>query len=203
MDLTDFLTWRATGSLARSTCTVTCKWTYLGHEGCWDADFFRSIGLGALADEQFRRIGTEIVPGGTRLAAGLTADAATDLGLKLGTPVAAGLIDAHAGGVGTVGARGTAGTALTRMAYVFGTSACTMTTTRSRRSFPAFGGPISRPWCRGFGSMRADSQSPAQQLTISYRCIRIRHRRHRRHIKISGRSPTCSPPRWTRAAVQR
>uniref|UniRef100_UPI001D69AFBB FGGY family carbohydrate kinase n=1 Tax=Burkholderia sp. Ac-20379 TaxID=2703900 RepID=UPI001D69AFBB len=28
-DLTDFLTWRATGDLARSTCTVTCKWTYL------------------------------------------------------------------------------------------------------------------------------------------------------------------------------
>jgi D-ribulokinase len=27
MDLTDFLTWRSTGSLARSTCTVTCKWT--------------------------------------------------------------------------------------------------------------------------------------------------------------------------------
>ena len=29
-DLADFLTWRATGSLARSICTVTCKWTYLG-----------------------------------------------------------------------------------------------------------------------------------------------------------------------------
>ncbi|MBN9445285.1 MAG: ribulokinase, partial [Bosea sp.] len=28
-DLPDFLTWRASGSLARSTCTVTCKWTYL------------------------------------------------------------------------------------------------------------------------------------------------------------------------------
>lgn len=35
-DLTDFLTWRATGSLARSVCTVTCKWTYLAHENRWD-----------------------------------------------------------------------------------------------------------------------------------------------------------------------
>ena len=31
-DLTDFLTWKATGSLARSQCTLTCKWTYLAHE---------------------------------------------------------------------------------------------------------------------------------------------------------------------------
>jgi len=141
MDLTDFLTWRATGSLARSTCTVTCKWTYLGHEDRWDAGFFRSVGLGVLADEEFCRIGTEIVPGGTRLAAGLTAEAASELGLKPGTSVAAGLIDAHAGGVGTVGARGAAGTALTRMAYVFGTSACTMSSTTNPVFVPGVWGP--------------------------------------------------------------
>jgi sugar (pentulose or hexulose) kinase len=40
-DLADFLTWRATGDLARSTCTVTCKWTYLAHEQRWDAELFR------------------------------------------------------------------------------------------------------------------------------------------------------------------
>ncbi|MDP1363214.1 FGGY-family carbohydrate kinase, partial [Klebsiella variicola] len=43
-------------------------------------------------------------------------------------------IDAHAGGIGTVGARGATGSVLTRMAYVFGTSACTMSTTAA----PAF-----------------------------------------------------------------
>src|SRR5690606_27458988 len=42
-------------------------------------------------------------------------------------PVAAGMIDAHAGGIGTVGADGDAESCL---AYVFGTSSCTMTTTR-------------------------------------------------------------------------
>ena len=31
-DLADFLTWTASGSLARSQCTLTCKWTYLAHE---------------------------------------------------------------------------------------------------------------------------------------------------------------------------
>jgi len=142
MDLTDFLTWRATGSLARSICTVTCKWTYLAHEHRWDADYFRSIGLGALADERFRRIGANaIVPGGTALAGGLTAEGAADLGLAAGTPVAAGLIDAHAGGVGTVGARGAAGTVESRMAYVFGTSACTLTTTREPAFVPGVWGP--------------------------------------------------------------
>ncbi len=133
-DLTDFLTWRATGSEARSLCTVTCKWTYLAHENRWDEAYFRAVGLGALADEGFERIGTEFVPGGTPLGSGLTPLAASDLGLLPGTAVAAGLIDAHAGGIGTVGARGGPGTVLTRMAYVFGTSACTMTTTAQ----PAF-----------------------------------------------------------------
>ncbi len=129
MDLADFLTWRASASLARSVCTLTCKWTYLAHESRWDESYFRKIGLGALADERFRRIGTEVVAPGTPLGSGLTAEAAAELGLAPGTPVAAGLIDAHAGGLGTVGARGGAGTLLSRMAYVFGTSACTLTST--------------------------------------------------------------------------
>jgi len=140
-DLTDYLTWRCTGSLARSICTVTCKWTYLAHEARWDEGYFRKVGLGVLADEGFARIGTEIVPGGTPLGAGLTEMAAADLGLTSGTPIAAGLIDAHAGGIGTVGARGDAGTALTRMAYVFGTSACTMSTTSEPAFVPGVWGP--------------------------------------------------------------
>ena len=64
--------------------------------------------------------------------------------------MAAGLIDAHAGGIGTVGARGGPGDVLTRMAYVFGTSACTMTTTetagfRERRMGSIFLGDGPRP----------------------------------------------------------
>ncbi|RWD67524.1 MAG: ribulokinase [Mesorhizobium sp.] len=141
MDLADFLTWRATGSLARSTCTVTCKWTYLAHEARWDDAYFRKIGLGALADESFARIGTEIVAPGSALSGGLTKGAAAELGLLPGTPVAAGMIDAHAGGIGSVGARGGAGDVTTRMAYVFGTSACTMTTTRQAAFVPGVWGP--------------------------------------------------------------
>ena len=137
-DLTDFLTWRATGDLSRSTCTVTCKWTYLAHEGRWDESYFRAIGLGVLADEAFARIGQTIVEPGTPLGSGLTARAAAELGLRTGTPVATGVIDAHAGGIGTVGADGDPESCL---AYVFGTSSCTMTTTRSPVFVPGVWGP--------------------------------------------------------------
>jgi len=58
-DLTDFLTWKATGALERSSCTVTCKWTYLAHEGRWDEGYFHAIGLGDLAEDGFARIGTD------------------------------------------------------------------------------------------------------------------------------------------------
>ncbi|MEK6386925.1 MAG: FGGY-family carbohydrate kinase, partial [Paraburkholderia tropica] len=137
-DLTDFLTWRASGDLARSTCTVTCKWTYLAHEQRWDESYFRAVGLNVLADEGFVRIGERVVEPGTPLGQGLTAQAAAELGLRAGTPVAAGVIDAHAGGIGTVGADGAPESCL---AYVFGTSSCTMTTTREPVFVPGVWGP--------------------------------------------------------------
>ncbi|WP_144158000.1 FGGY-family carbohydrate kinase [Paraburkholderia sp. BCC1885] len=137
-DLTDFLTWRATGDLSRSTCTVTCKWTYLAHERRWDESYFRTVGLGVLADEGFARIGQSVVDAGTPLGSGLTPGAAVELGLLPGTPVATGVIDAHAGGIGTVGADGDAEA---NLAYVFGTSSCTMTTTRSPVFVPGVWGP--------------------------------------------------------------
>lgn len=140
-DLADYLTWRATGGLARSICTLTCKWTYLGHENRWDSSYFHAVGLGDLAAEGFARIGTQVVPGGTALGDGLASHAAADLGLPPGTAVGAGLIDAHAGGIGTVGARGGEGGALSRMAYVFGTSACTMTSTAAPAFVPGVWGP--------------------------------------------------------------
>ena len=138
MDLTDFLTWRATGDLARSVCTVTCKWTYRAHERRWDESYFRAIGLGVLADEDFVRIGRSVVEPGTPLGQGLTAAAARELGLRAGTPVAAGVIDAHAGGLATVGVSGDASASL---AYVFGTSSCTMTTTCEPVFVPGVWGP--------------------------------------------------------------
>ncbi|MEO8243989.1 MAG: FGGY-family carbohydrate kinase [bacterium] len=140
MDLTDFLTWRASGDLARSVCTVTCKWTYMAQEGRWDADYFKSVGLGELADEGFKRIGANVVPAGSALGTGLSERTAEDFGLVAGTPVAAGLIDAHAGGIGSVGAQ-SGGGAEANLAYVFGTSSCTMTSTKEPVFIPGVWGP--------------------------------------------------------------
>ncbi len=139
-DLTDFLTWRATGSLARSICTVTCKWTYLGHEHRWDESYFQAVGLEELAADGFFRIGSEVVDPGTPVGGGLSLQAAKELGLVAGTPVGAGLIDAHAGGIGSVGPRDGGGPTA-NLGYVFGTSSCTMTTTRTPVFVPGVWGP--------------------------------------------------------------
>ena len=140
-DLTDFLTWKATGALDRSSCTVTCKWTYLAHENRWDESYFREIGLGDLATDGFSRIGKSVVHPGTALGNGLTVEAAARMKLSPGIAVAAGLIDAHAGGVGTVAASGGAEDATLCLGYVFGTSSCTMTTTEAPTFVPGVWGP--------------------------------------------------------------
>jgi D-ribulokinase len=144
LDLTDYLTFRATGSLARSVCTVGCKWTYLAHEHRWSDNFLQRIGLGDLAADGHRRIGSEIVQPGTRLAGGLSEAAARDLGLLPGTPVGAGLIDAHAGGIGTIGGRSLDGGAAdpqSRIAFIMGTSNCTMAVAPEARFVNGVWGP--------------------------------------------------------------
>ena len=143
-DLADYLTWRATGMTTRSMCTLTCKWTYLAHERRWSRPFFERIGLTELLDKNCARIGSEIVEPATALGKGLTPESATALGLPAGTPVGASLIDAHAGGIGTIGGQGTGGApvnVLDRLAYIMGTSACIMATTETPRFVPGVWGP--------------------------------------------------------------
>lgn len=143
-DLADYLTFRATGSPARSICTVTCKWTYLAHEQRWSDDYFQRIDLPELCEDNYARIGREIVEPGMPVGQGLAATAAAEFGLPLGTPVGAALIDAHAGGVGTIGGRlaGEGGVNIQeRLAYIMGTSACIMASTAEARFVPGIWGP--------------------------------------------------------------
>jgi D-ribulokinase len=141
--LTDWLSFRATGSLARSLCTVACKFGYLAHEGRWPGEFLDSVGLRALTADGFARLGSEIVAPGTPLGQGLTAEAARAMGLRPGTPVGAGLIDAHAGALGTLGARsdGAAGDPRRRMALILGTSSSCMAVSDEPRFIDAVWGP--------------------------------------------------------------
>src|SRR6266403_180243 len=152
-DLADYLSFRATGSASRSICTVTCKWTYLAHEKRWSDSYFERIGLGELVADNCATIGSRIVEPGTALGRGLTSAAASELGLARGTPVAASLIDAHAGGIGTLGGRDRDGEPIPvvgRLAYVMGTSACIMATTTEPRFVPGIWGPYFSGMVSGF-----------------------------------------------------
>ena len=197
-DLADYLTWRATGSLARSSCTLTCKWTYLAHEGRWDPTYFRQVGLGPLADEGYARIGTEVVVPGAALGDGLTEQAAVDLGLRAGTPVGTGLIDAHAGGIGTVGAGG-ADDITSTMAYVFGTSSCTMTSTTDPVMVPGVWGPYHSAMVPGLW-LNEGGQSAAGAAIERLLAGHPAHEAARAEAKKSGRA---LPDFLARAALSR
>ena len=149
-DLTDFLSFRATGSLTRSACPAACKFGYLAHEKRWPDEFFDSIGLGFLKDDHHARIGSAAVWPGAPLGRGLTAEAAAAMALRPGTPVGAGLVDAHAGAAGTLGAR--AGGAQVdprrRLALILGTSSSCMALSDE----PRFVGGI---WGPHFGALTA------------------------------------------------
>lgn len=145
-DLADYLVYEACRVDVRSLCTVVCKWTYLGHEGGqgrWDESFFAALDLSDLFSPS--RVGERVQPLGTR-AGGLTAAAARDLGLRENTTVAVGIIDAHAGGIGSLGMTAD-GASLSEaqlertLALIGGTSSCHMATSPTPRFVEGVWGP--------------------------------------------------------------
>ncbi|XP_063795331.1 FGGY carbohydrate kinase domain-containing protein isoform X2 [Pseudophryne corroboree] len=155
-DLPDFLTWKATGTLTRSLCTLVCKWTYSPDRG-WDDSFWKEIGLEDLLDENYARIGNQVVSPGSSVGNNLTPEAARDLGLPEGIAVGASLIDAHAGGLGVIGADVT-GCHLpcenqpitSRLALICGTSSCHMAISESPLFVPGVWGPYYSAMVPGF-----------------------------------------------------
>lgn len=117
-DLADYLVYRASGRKVRSVCTQVCKWTYLAHEQRWDPSLLKQLDLDDLITSG--KVGHTILEPGT--AAGtLTNAAASELGLTTHTTVAVGMIDAHAGGIGTIGENPES-----TLVIVGGTSSCHM-----------------------------------------------------------------------------
>jgi FGGY-family pentulose kinase len=138
-DLPDYLVYQATGLDVRSACTTTCKWTYLCHEnpasdgsiGRWDDSYFKEIGLEDLSTDNYAKIGKIVRPVGEAVGAGLSKEAALNLGLVPGTPVAVSIIDAHAGGLGLLGmnlndSKNESDQYASRIALIGGTSSCHM-----------------------------------------------------------------------------
>jgi FGGY-family pentulose kinase len=139
-DLADFLSWKATGSLARSQSTLTCKWTYLGHsEQKWRHDFLTQVGLDDLIDKA--ALPQTASPVGADLGR-LTQAAADNLGLTTACHVGAGLIDAHAGALGVLGAFTADVETIDRhLALIAGTSSCVMALSAEDRPTTGVWGP--------------------------------------------------------------
>lgn len=157
-DLPDFLTWKASGSLSRSLCSVVCKWTYqadgVGTQG-WNDDFLNAIGLQDLKTNNYIKIGNEVKAPGDPCGEGLTEKAAAELGLAPNTPVATSLVDAHCGGLGTLGCMATglseqSNPLTSRLALVCGTSSCHMTVSDEPVFVPGVWGPYFSAMVPGF-----------------------------------------------------
>lgn len=151
-DLPDYLTYRATDSVARSNCSLTCKFSYVApgvsvkhsdgqeelSEG-WSRSFLSKIGLKSLVEREFEQVGGTpgknglIMTAGQPVGQGLTPRAAEEFGLIAGTPVGSAVIDAYAGWVGTIAAKSDSDKSSERLkldesnhrlAAVAGTSTC-------------------------------------------------------------------------------
>ncbi len=139
-DLADFLTWKACGSLARSQCTLTAKWTYLAHEKLgWQHDFFAHVGLDDLFGHA--NLPDQASPVGADIGA-LSPEAAASLGLTEKCRVGAGLIDAYAGALGVLGGfAGDEDNIGRHLALIAGTSSCVMAMSPDPQPFPGVWGP--------------------------------------------------------------
>ena len=139
-DLADYLVWRSTGVDAASVCTLTCKWNYLAHEARFPSGMLAAVGL----EEVLAKVPQTILPLGSP-AGHLTPEAATALGLRPGTIVATGIIDAHAGGLALVGSQPEGSLAL-----IGGTSNCHMVVSRNPVMVPGVWGPYLGAMLPGF-----------------------------------------------------
>ncbi len=139
-DLADYLVWRATGADVASTCTLTCKWNYLAHEGHFAEGILQAVDLGDLPT----KLPEKVLELG-EAAGGLSQTAANDLGLNAGIPVAAGIIDAHAGGLALIGAEPEGG-----LAIISGTSNCHMIVNKKPVMVPGVWGPYWGAMLPGF-----------------------------------------------------
>ena len=139
-DLADFLSWKASGSTARSQCTLACKWAYLPHEAePWARDHLAAVGL----DDPMGR-GARPPRGGAPGSdpGPLTPPAAEELGLSTACRVGAGLVDAYAGALALLGPFGRNAYELDRRAALIGgTSSCVMTLSPRPTAFAGSWGP--------------------------------------------------------------
>ena len=125
LEACDWVVWQLTGQERRSACAAGYKAIWHKRDGFPSRDYFRALDprLERVVDDKMSR---DIWPLGAR-AGGLTAEWAQRTGLRPGTPVCIGLVDAHASvPAATVVTPG-------RMVMIMGTSICHMTLNRAEQ----------------------------------------------------------------------
>ena len=191
-DLSDFLTFRATGSQTKSLCAAACKQGFLPHgvEGStdgWSAAFLENIGLEELIENNFSKLGGPLRPqdsttSGNYLSPGqyigtLSENAAKELDLSTDCAVSSGVIDAYAGWIGTVAATsnlddnitGSAMDAIGRLAIIAGTSTCHITVSKDPIFVDGIWGPYKDVLMKGFWSAEGGQTCTGELLSFILR----------------------------------
>jgi L-ribulokinase len=134
IEAADWIVWQMTGNERRNECCAGYKGLWVKGEGFPPPDFFEALHP-AMRDVVAEKLATDFYPPGTK-AGGLTAEMARISGLEEGTPVAVGVIDAHAAvpacGVTEAGA----------LVMIMGTSLCHMLPAEERRFVEGVAGVV-------------------------------------------------------------
>jgi ribulose kinase len=92
----DWMNYMLTGEVAASKCNASCKWNYVEGLGGFSEEFFTEIGLEGITNHWPKTV----LNVGDKVGE-ITESASEYLGLKQGTPVFQGGIDAHIGMIGS------------------------------------------------------------------------------------------------------
>lgn len=147
LEAADWIVWQMTGNERRSECCAGYKGLWVKGEGFPPAEFFEALHP-ALRDVVAEKLTTRFYPLGAK-AGGLTPEMARISGLEEGTPVAVGVIDAHAAvpacGVTEPGA----------LVMIMGTSLCHMLLAAERRFVEGVAGVVQDGIVPGFWGYEA------------------------------------------------
>ncbi|MBH8608860.1 ribulokinase [Thermoactinomyces sp. CICC 10521] len=134
LEATDWVVSRLTGEVKRNSCTAGYKAIWDKQEGYPSREFFQSLDprLATLVEE---KLSTDLYPIGSK-AGELTAEAAKLTGLKPGTAVAVGNVDAH------VSAPAVGITEPGKMLMIMGTSTCHILLGEEKKAVPGICGAV-------------------------------------------------------------
>lgn len=162
LEALDWVCWQMTGVQSRSVCAAGYKAFYHHEWGYPAPSFFRELDP-RMENVVATKLDAPVLPVGAN-AGGLTAAMAQTLGLCEGTPVAVGIIDAHASvaaaGINTPG----------KMLVIMGTSSCHMLLADEAVSVPGICGIVKDGILPGFFGYEAGQPCVGDSFSWFSRC---------------------------------